>query len=63
MFARVGTDYEIRNKWFFTILEAMTTDRDLPHWKCYDHLQRTVKKKKRKFISRKPLPIYKAKTD
>ena len=26
MFARLGTDYEIRNQWFFTILEAMTTD-------------------------------------
>ena len=28
-FARLGTDYEIRNQWFFTILEAMTTDLDL----------------------------------
>ena len=26
MFARLGTDYEIRNQWFFTILETMTTD-------------------------------------
>ena len=26
MFARLGTDYEIRNQWFFPILEAMTTD-------------------------------------
>ena len=26
MFARSGTDYEIRNQWFFAILEAMTTD-------------------------------------
>ena len=26
MFARLGTDYEIRNQWFFVILEAMTTD-------------------------------------
>ena len=26
MFARLETDYEIRNQWFFTILEAMTTD-------------------------------------
>ena len=26
MFARLGTDYEIRNQWFFAILEAMTTD-------------------------------------
>ena len=26
MFARLGTDYEIRNQWFFTILEAMATD-------------------------------------
>ena len=25
MFARLGADYEIRNKWFFAILEAMTT--------------------------------------
>ena len=24
MFARLGTDYEIRNQWFFAILEAMT---------------------------------------
>ena len=29
MFARLGTDYEIRNQWFFAILEAMTTDLDL----------------------------------
>ena len=26
MFARLGTDYEIRNQGYFTILEAMTTD-------------------------------------
>ena len=26
MFARLGTDYEIRNQWFFAILESMTTD-------------------------------------
>ena len=26
MFARLGTDYEIRNQWFFVILEAMATD-------------------------------------
>ena len=26
MFARLGTDYEIRNQWFFAILEAITTD-------------------------------------
>ena len=26
MFARLGTDYEIRNQGFFVILEAMTTD-------------------------------------
>ena len=27
MFARLGTvDYEMRNLWFFTILEAMATD-------------------------------------
>ena len=26
MFARLGTDYEIRNQWFFAILEEMTTD-------------------------------------
>ena len=25
-FARLGTDYEIRNQWFFAIMEAMTTD-------------------------------------
>ena len=25
MFARLGTDYEIRNQWLFAILEAMTT--------------------------------------
>ena len=29
MFARLGTDYEIRNQWVFAILEAMTTDLDL----------------------------------
>ena len=26
VFARLGTDYEIRNQWFFAILETMTTD-------------------------------------
>ena len=26
LFARLGTDYKIRNQWFFAILEAMTTD-------------------------------------
>ena len=26
MFARLGMDYEIRNKWFFAILETITTD-------------------------------------
>ena len=26
MFARLGTDYEIRNQWLFAILEAMNTD-------------------------------------
>ena len=26
MFARLGTDYEIRNQCFFAILETMTTD-------------------------------------
>ena len=26
MFARLGTDYEIRNQWFFAILETITTD-------------------------------------
>ena len=26
MFARLGTDYDIRNQWFFSILEAMATD-------------------------------------
>ena len=26
MFARLGRDYEIRNQWFFAILEAMTTN-------------------------------------
>ena len=26
MFARLGTDYEIMNQWFFAILEAMATD-------------------------------------
>ena len=25
MFARLGSDYDIRNQWFFAILEAMTT--------------------------------------
>ena len=62
MFARLRTDYEIRNRRFFAILEAMTTDCDLSQWKCNDHLQRTVKEKKRKNISSKSLPIYEAKT-
>ena len=26
MFARLGTDYEMRNQCFFAILEAVTTD-------------------------------------
>ena len=26
MFARLGTDYEMKDQWFFAILEAMTTD-------------------------------------
>ena len=26
MFARLGTDYEIRNQWFFAILEAIAND-------------------------------------
>ena len=26
MFARLGTDYEIRNQWFFAFLEAMAYD-------------------------------------
>ena len=26
MFARLGTDYERRNQWFFAILKAITTD-------------------------------------
>ena len=26
MFARLGTDYEIRNQCFITVLESMTTD-------------------------------------
>ena len=26
MFARLGTDYEVRNQCFFAILETMTTD-------------------------------------
>ena len=25
MFARLGTDYETKDQWFFAILEAMTT--------------------------------------
>ena len=29
MFARLGTDHEIRNQCSFAIFEAMTTDRDL----------------------------------
>ena len=62
MFARLGTDYEIRNQWFFAILEAMTTDYDISQWKCYDQLQCTLKGKKIKFISSKSLPIYEAKT-
>ena len=47
MFARLGTDYEIRNQWFFAILEAMTTDRDLLRWKCYGHLQRTINQREK----------------
>ena len=62
MFARLGTDYDIRNQWFFAILEAMTTDCDLSQWKCNDRLQLTVIEEKRKFISSKTLPIYEAKT-
>ena len=42
MFARLGTDYEIRNRWFFAIWEAMTTDSDLSQSKCNDHLQQAV---------------------
>ena len=42
MFARLGTDYEIGNRWFFAILEAITTDKDLSQSKCNDHLQRTI---------------------
>ena len=61
MFARLGTDYEIRSQWFFAILEAMTTDLELSQWKRNDRLQRTVKEKKRKFISSKFLPIHEAK--
>ena len=38
MFARLGTDYEIRSQWFFAILKAMTTDYDLSQWKCNDPL-------------------------
>ena len=60
MFARLGTDYEIRNQWFFAILEAMTTDLELSQWKRNDRLQRTVKEKNRKNISSKFLPIYEA---
>ena len=26
MFARLGTDYEIRNQWFVAVLEVMITD-------------------------------------
>ena len=42
MFARLGTDYEIRNRWFFAILEAITTDRDLSQWKCIDRLEQAA---------------------
>ena len=42
MFARLGTDYEIRNQWFFTILKTMTTDSDLSQWKCNARLQQAV---------------------
>ena len=42
MFARLETDYEIRNQWFFAILETMTTDGDLSQWKCNDRLQQAV---------------------
>ena len=62
MFARLGTDYEIRNQWFFAILEAITTDLDLSQWKCNDRLQRMAKEKKRKIISSKSLPIFEANT-
>ena len=31
MFARLGTDYEVRNQWFFAIWGAMATDSDLFH--------------------------------
>ena len=62
MFARLETDYEIRNQWFFTILEAMTTDWDLSQRECNDRLQRTVKREYIYiYISSKFLPIYKAK--
>ena len=54
MFARLGTDYESRNQWFFAILEAMTTDYDLLQWKCNDRLQRTVKEKKRNLFRVSP---------
>ena len=62
MFARLGTDYEIRIQSFFAILEPMTTDCDLSQWKYNDHLQRTGKEKKRSFSSSKSSPIYEAKT-
>ena len=42
MFARFGTDYEIRNQWFFAILKAMTTDCHLSQWKCNDRLQQAM---------------------
>ena len=42
MFARLGTDYEVRNQWFFAILEAVTTDLDLSQWRCNDRLQQAV---------------------
>ena len=48
LFARLRTDYDIRNQWFFAILEAMTTDLDLSQWKYDDRLQLTVIEKKRK---------------
>ena len=32
----------MRNRWFFAILEIMTTDEDLSQWNCYDGLQLVV---------------------
>ena len=42
MFARLRTDYERRNHWFFAILEVMTTDCDLSQWKYNERLQQAV---------------------